>query len=64
MLLASRSRRKTEPMGALYFLIPLAIALLAVAVGAFLWAVNHDQFEDLDREGTRLLMDDDSEPKP
>lgn len=51
-------------MGALYFLIPLAIALLAVAVGAFLWAVNHDQFEDLDREGTRLLMDDDSEPKP
>ena len=29
-------------------LIPLGLLLLAVAVGAFFWAVDHDQFEDLD----------------
>jgi cbb3-type cytochrome oxidase maturation protein len=48
-------------MAALYLLIPLALLLLGGAVAAFVWAVNHDQFEDLDREGARLLMDDDTE---
>ena len=50
-------------MAALYLLIPLALIFLAIAIGAFLWAVNHDQFEDLDREGSRILMDEDKEPK-
>jgi cbb3-type cytochrome oxidase maturation protein len=49
-------------MSAIFILIPLGLVLLAAAVAAFIWAVDHDQFEDLDREGSRLLFDDD-EPR-
>ena len=42
-------------------LIPLALLLLAVAVGAFFWAVDNDQFEDLDTVGDALL---DLDPPP
>jgi len=45
-------------VAALFVLIPLGLLLLAVAVAAFFWAVNHDQFEDLEREGARILMDE------
>ncbi|MDP6979091.1 MAG: cbb3-type cytochrome oxidase assembly protein CcoS [Myxococcota bacterium] len=45
-------------MGALYILIPIALLFLAAAVWAFLWAVDHDQFEDLEREGERILLDE------
>ena len=45
-------------MGALYILIPIALLFLAGAVWAFFWAVDHDQFEDLDREAQRILLDD------
>ena len=51
-------------MSAIFILIPLGVVLLAVAVAAFIWAVDHDQFEDLDREGSRLLFDDDDEQPP
>jgi cbb3-type cytochrome oxidase maturation protein len=34
-------------MNAVLVTIPLALLLLAVAVAAFFWAVDHDQFEDL-----------------
>ena len=36
-------------------LIPLGLLLLGVAVWAFFWAVNNDQFEDLDTVGTAAL---------
>jgi cbb3-type cytochrome oxidase maturation protein len=49
-------------MTALFFLIPLTLVLLGVAIAAFVWAANHDQFEDLDREGARVLLDD-ADPK-
>lgn len=51
-------------MAALYILIPLALVLLAVAVAAFVWAVDHDQFEDLDREGRRILFEDEEREHP
>jgi len=47
-------------MTALFVLIPLALVALAVAVWAFVWAVNHEQFEELDQEAARILMDDDA----
>lgn len=40
-------------------LIPLGLGLVAIALWAFMWAVNHDQFEDLDRAGHSILFDDD-----
>jgi cbb3-type cytochrome oxidase maturation protein len=51
-------------VSAIFVLIPLGLGLLAAAVWAFLWAVDHDQFEDLDREGTRLLFEDDAKDPP
>jgi len=44
-------------MNILLLLIPLSVLFLAGAVWAFFWAVNHDQFEDLDTPGL-LPLDD------
>lgn len=46
-------------MESLYILIPIAIVLVCVAVAIFLWAVKSDQFEDLERQGHNILLDDD-----
>jgi cbb3-type cytochrome oxidase maturation protein len=48
-------------MESLYLLIPLSIVILAVAVAIFFWAVKSGQYEDVDREGDRILFDDDEE---
>jgi cbb3-type cytochrome oxidase maturation protein len=44
-----------------FVLIPLAILLLAAAVWAFIWAVNHGQFDDLEGPAHRILFDDDEQ---
>lgn len=46
-------------MNILYLLIPLALLLMVVAIGAFLWAIRTGQFEDLEGPAHRILMDDD-----
>ena len=46
-------------MKILFLLIPLSLALFAVAVFAFFWMLRHDQFRDLDSAGWRMLADDD-----
>jgi cbb3-type cytochrome oxidase maturation protein len=51
-------------MGILMLLIPLGLVLLAIAVAAFVWAVRHDQFEDLEAEGARILFDDEVQAAP
>ena len=51
-------------MGAIYLLIPLAILIIAVAIGLFFWAVDNGQFEDLDKEAHRILFDDDKDKIP
>ncbi len=45
-------------MLSLLFLIPIAVVLALVAMGFFLWAVRDGQYDDLDRDGTDLLFDD------
>jgi cbb3-type cytochrome oxidase maturation protein len=51
-------------MTILLVLIPLGIALLVVALAAFVWAVRSGQFEDLEGEGERILFDDEPLPGP
>lgn len=51
-------------MTILYILIPLALMLLVVFVGAFFWAVGNGQFDDLDSPAYRILMDDDGPSTP
>ena len=50
-------------MNVIYFLIPLAMVLLAFGIAAFLWAVKNGQFDDLDREAYRILFDEDEDLK-
>lgn len=45
-------------MTILYVLVPLGLALCAVAVWAFFWAVNTGQFEEMDKAGVSPLEDD------
>jgi len=51
-------------MSILYLLIPLSLILLGLAVWAFFWAVNHDQFEDLEGPAYRILFDEDDNDRP
>ncbi len=45
-------------MTILYVLVPLGLALCLLAVGAFFWAVNTGQFEDLEVASVSPLEDD------
>jgi cbb3-type cytochrome oxidase maturation protein len=46
-------------MNVLVFLVPLALALGAIGLAAFLWALKSGQFDDLDGAAWRALSDDD-----
>jgi cbb3-type cytochrome oxidase maturation protein len=50
-------------MSVIYIVLPVAIVIAAVAVGGFLWATRHGQFDDLKTPAIRALQDD-SERKP
>jgi cbb3-type cytochrome oxidase maturation protein len=43
----------------IYLLIPLALLIVAVIIGAFLWSVRSGQFDDLQGPAWRILHDDD-----
>lgn len=45
-------------MDILFLLIPLSAVLVLLILGVFGWAVNRGQFEDLEREGERILERD------
>ena len=42
----------------LAFLIPVALFLGSLGLGAFLWALRSGQYEDLDGAAERILLDD------
>ncbi|OOE75868.1 cbb3-type cytochrome oxidase assembly protein CcoS [Salinivibrio sp. ML290] len=50
-------------MASLYILIPIAIMLVCVAAVVFIWAVKSDQFEDLERQGSSILFDEEEPEK-
>jgi cbb3-type cytochrome oxidase maturation protein len=45
-------------MDILYLLIPLSALLVLVIIGVFAWALEAGQFDDLEREGERVLDDE------
>jgi cbb3-type cytochrome oxidase maturation protein len=45
-------------MDILYLLIPLSAVLVLVIVAVFGWAVHAGQFDDVEREGERPLVED------
>ena len=46
-------------MNIIYYLIPVAIIFVIVGVIAFFWATRSEQFDDLEKQGLSILMDDD-----
>jgi cbb3-type cytochrome oxidase maturation protein len=45
-------------MDILYLLIPVSIVLVFVIIGIFWWALNSGQFDNVEREGERILRGD------
>ena len=45
-------------MEALHIMVPIAIILVLVAIIVFFWAVKSGQFDDLERQGMNVLLDD------
>ena len=50
-------------MTILLILVPISLALLGLAIGAFLWAVKSGQYDDLDSPSIDMLRDE-SKPAP
>jgi cbb3-type cytochrome oxidase maturation protein len=48
-------------MTILYFLIPLALLLMAGALWALFWAIRTGQFDDLETQGWSVVLDEDRE---
>jgi cbb3-type cytochrome oxidase maturation protein len=46
-------------MDVIYWLIPISLAILAIATAIFFWAVRSGQFQDLDSPAIDILFDDD-----
>ena len=42
-----------------FYLIPVALALGAAGLAAFLWSLRDGQYDDLDGAAERILFDDD-----
>lgn len=45
-------------MSVLYIVLPLALIIVAAAVGAYVWAVKRGQFDDLDTPAMRAVDDE------
>jgi cbb3-type cytochrome oxidase maturation protein len=50
-------------MDVLLLLIPVALLLGVLGLGAFLWSLKSGQFDDPDGAAGRVLFDDDLSPK-
>ena len=51
-------------MDVIYGLIPGMLILGLVMVGVLFWAARSGQFDDLEGDAHRILMDDERSPKP
>jgi cbb3-type cytochrome oxidase maturation protein len=45
-------------MDILYLLVPFSVILVLVILAGLWWAVHSGQFEDIEKEGERILHDD------
>ncbi|WP_324018032.1 cbb3-type cytochrome oxidase assembly protein CcoS [Aeromonas caviae] len=51
-------------MNIIFILIPIAILFVVIAGAVFFWAIRSEQFEDLDRQGSNILFDEEQRPLP
>ena len=45
-------------MSVIFLVLPLALLIVAAAVGAFVWAARRGQYDDLDTPAIRAVQDD------
>ncbi|EWS66328.1 MULTISPECIES: cbb3-type cytochrome oxidase assembly protein CcoS [Hydrogenophaga] len=45
-------------MDVLYLLVPLSVVLVFAIIGIFWWALHAGQFDNIEREGERILRGD------
>lgn len=45
-------------MESLYFLVPVALIFIVIAVKILFWAINSGQYDNLDTEAHRILFDE------
>ena len=45
-------------MDILYLLVPLSVVLVFVVIAVFWWALQGGQFDNVEREGERILRND------
>jgi cbb3-type cytochrome oxidase maturation protein len=48
----------------LYLVVPLALVVVVLAIGAYVWSARSGQFDDLDTPAVRMLHDDEGERGP
>lgn len=48
-------------MESLYLLIPVALIFCVIVIRLLIWAIDSGQYEDLDKEASRILMEEKSE---
>jgi cbb3-type cytochrome oxidase maturation protein len=49
-------------MTGLAILIPIALGMGLIGLGAFFWSMKNGQYEDMDGAANRILIDEDDEP--
>lgn len=47
-------------MESLYLLIPIALIFCVIVIRLLIWAIDSGQYEDLDKEASRILMDEEA----
>ncbi|MEX1233909.1 MAG: cbb3-type cytochrome oxidase assembly protein CcoS [Roseovarius sp.] len=50
-------------MNVLVVLIPVSVFLGALGLVACIWTLRHGQYEDLEGDAARVLLDDDDAPR-
>jgi cbb3-type cytochrome oxidase maturation protein len=50
---------KPTPMDILFLLVPMSVVLALLVIGVFAWALDVGQFDDIESEGARILIDAD-----
>jgi len=46
-------------MDILFLLVPMSVVLALLVIGVFAWALHAGQFDDVEAEGVRILLDAD-----
>ncbi|MEM1154448.1 MAG: cbb3-type cytochrome oxidase assembly protein CcoS [Pseudomonadota bacterium] len=50
-------------MDSLYLLVPIALVFCAITIKLLLWAINNGQYDDMDKEAWRILVDEETPPE-